>query len=666
MSLTDNILRLKKMNPKLWKQLKPFMDSLEASPIVLKESRSGLPTLAYEKDGTVIYIHSAYDPKHEAAVFARKLGESDLSSYNHVFFYGIGLGYHIEAFLKEHPDMFFTIYEPNPYAFCHFMNHRNLDDLPLRRMKSLYILFEPGDAEGITIDFFYRYHDKPFFVTLPAYERLYKKEFDHFTTFFTDAINLILSNRYTQLAYEKRWTINSMLNFVSNLYNRNILNHEEGMFKGKPAIMVAAGPSLQDEYENLRKIREEGTAYIFSIGSAIKGLVANGIEPHGTLTMDPGEHNKYEFTDIIEKNITTIPLIYGTSAGFESIQAYPGPKLFMTMDKDTVTPFFLKNEDNAPMGMVNDAPTVAITSQQLLCLLGFNPIILVGQNLGFRNNQNYAKGVVYDEKSGNRDHMATERELADIQTTVNVYGKKMQTNKIYILFRKTMEKVISLFPATKFINTTRGGARINGAKFKKLDALMADQLVSRVVDEQWIEKIKQGGYDVKYLLARKDRMRNSLINLKRRLDEMGNILADLEKHISFHNPRQLEGDFLRLDKIFKEITKNDFYRTFLTPLNMLETAIFGNGMASVRAEILHAERAEHVVSNFGLYVRQCNRDINNITDVLFPYIEANIDQFQKWKIDHDSVATISPPEIIPSVPELSESMDEMTEQMAVL
>ncbi|MEI6704423.1 MAG: 6-hydroxymethylpterin diphosphokinase MptE-like protein, partial [Deltaproteobacteria bacterium] len=447
--------------------------------------------------------------------------------------------------------------------------------------------------------------------------------------------------------------------FVSSLYNRNIFNHEERIFRGKPAIMVAAGPSLEDEFENLRRIKEEGSAYIFTVGSAIKALVSQGIEPHAAITMDPGEWDQYLFSEIIEKKISTIPLIYGTSVGFETVKTYPGPQIFMTMDKDTVTPFFLRNEDNTPIGMVNDAPTIAITSIQLLSLLGFEPIVLVGQNLGFRNNQNYAKGIAYDDPTQKRDHMATARELANIQTTVDVYGKEMQTNKMYNLFRKTMEFIISKFPGTSFINTTRGGARINGAPFKELDLLMADQLTVRVVDEQWVEKVKQGEYDVKYLLARKERMRNSLKHLKRSLDEMGKILGDLKKHIAFRNTRQLAEDFMRLDKTFKAIIKNDFYRTFLTPLNMMETAIFGNGMALVHAEILQAERAEHVVNNFGLYVAQCNRDLNNITDVLFPYIEANIDQFQKWKADHDSVAVISPPDILPLEPE-----NDMTEQMA--
>lgn len=202
--------------------------------------------------------------------------------------------------------------------------------------------------------------------------------------------------------------------------------------------------------------------------------------------------------------------------------------------------------------------------------------------------------------------------------------------------------MISRFPDVTFLNTTRGGARIAGAPFVELDSLMTDRLTSRVVDEQWLEKIKPASYGLKYLLERRKRMSTSLVNLKRRLEDMDKIIAELQQHMAYRNSRQLEEDFRRLDKIFSSITRNDFYRTFVTPLNMLETAIFGNGMAQVHAETLPAERAEHVVRNFGRYVQQCKRDIKYITDVLYPYIVANINIFQNWLQDPSTLDTTAP------------------------
>jgi hypothetical protein len=142
----------------------------------------------------------------------------------------------------------------------------------------------------------------------------------------------------------------------------------------------------------------------------------------------------------------------------------------------------------------------------------------------------------------------------------------------------------------------------------------------------------------------------SLGHLKRRLEDMEKVIGEIKQHVAYRNSRQLEEDFKRLDKTFKSITRNDFYRTFITPLNMLETAVFGNGMAQVHAEILQAERAVHVVDNFGRYVQQCKRDIKNITDVLYPYVVANIDIFKEWaenrEVEQDKdLPAIDTPEI---------------------
>jgi hypothetical protein len=605
------------------------MEKIDESPFKLKQTVSGLPTLGYEKDDQLLFIHSAYDPEHEAVVFARKLRECDTSGLNHVFFYGIGLGYHIEAILKDYPGMFFSIYEPNPDAFCHFIMNRRLDDLPLRRLKSLYIQFEDMEAEGLTIDFFHRYHDHPFFVTLPAYERLFKEEYDAFATFFTDAIRIILSNRYTILAFEKRWTMNSMSNFIHNLHNRNIFNHEPGLFKGKPAILVAAGPSLADEYDNLRRIKEEGTAYIFTVGSAIKALVDHGIEPHAAFTMDPSDLTVHTFAEIIKQQITTIPHIYGTSVGLETLPAYPGPQIFMVMDKDCVSPYFLKMKDGSPVGMVNDAPTVAITTLQLLSLLGFNPVIFVGQNLGFRNKQTYAEGIKYEDVGiETRDHMATEIELARTITIEDVYGQEMLTNSTYYIFRKSMEKMLTFFPDTNYVNTTKGGANIEGAPFQELGNLMQESLLQQVTDNKWLDKVYSGSYDVDFMHKRAKTMNKSLTQLKRELDKLTDIVDSIKGEVKIRNASNLGELFKRLDKSFNYVVKNPFYRVFISPLNMLETAILGNGMALIHAEKHTIERAGHVAKNFGRYILECKRDIISITDKMYPFIEKALNNYK--------------------------------------
>lgn len=67
---------------------------------------------------------------------------------------------------------------------------------------------------------------------------------------------------------------------------------DQKAFEGKPAIIVAAGPSLSEEFEHLKFIKENGLAYIFSVGSAINALIEHGIYPDAACTYDPKERNQ--------------------------------------------------------------------------------------------------------------------------------------------------------------------------------------------------------------------------------------------------------------------------------------------------------------------------------------------------------------------------------------
>src|SRR5512145_3078123 len=62
-----------------------------------------------------------------------------------------------------------------------------------------------------------------------------------------------------------------------------------GKFSGIPAVIVSAGPSLDKNIHELRGW--EQNALILSTDTALKPLLAAGIEPHFVLTGDPSPVN---------------------------------------------------------------------------------------------------------------------------------------------------------------------------------------------------------------------------------------------------------------------------------------------------------------------------------------------------------------------------------------
>jgi hypothetical protein len=626
---TDNINIIKKMNSRLWEFIKASEATIAESDVTLVPAKNGDPTLMINRGGAAISLHSSYDPRREAEAFISSISDEEMEKHNHVFFYGVGLGYHVEAFVRRFPHVFVTLIEPDKHVFCHFLSRFDLGLIPRRYLRNIYLANTTEELEGVAADFFNRNTDAVFFVTLPSYERAFSEEFDQFKKFFVNSIHISRSNRATRLNFEKRWTINSMLNFIPSLRNKDIFNVDSSNLVGKPAILVAAGPALEDEIENLRRIKEEGSAYIFTVGSAIKALINNGIKPDAAAAMDPGEYTQFTFAEIIERKITDIPLIYGTSVGFEVLQQYPGPKLHMTMDRDTVSPYFIRHADGSSPLMVNDAPTIAITTLQLLTRLGFDPIILVGQSLGFRDGQNYAKGIAYTTKTISRDHMAMQHELAGATEVEDVYGGKVLSSTIYNIFRRVMEALIASAAVAyqgkrHIINTTRGGAAIKGTEFKHLDELLAEGVLKdRIVVDKWYEAGSKD-LDTNYLLNREERMTRSLEKLKNYLDHAEQLVIELANKFEYRRSRQLELLFQDLDKTMGLITKNDFFKVFLSPLNQMETLVFAGGFADVHATLDIGEKARLVSRGVGKYILECKRDIAFITDQLYPLIQQHI------------------------------------------
>lgn len=631
MALPENILFLKKYYPGVWYQLRDDVDKIDEGRVRIGKARNGMPTLEVITDGNAVSLHSQYDPVREAQSFIDRLDPEEVARHEHFFFYGVGLGYHVEEFLKRYPDKFFTLYEPNRDIFKCFLSHKRLDQLHRRFIKSIYLVKNGTDAESFAADFLNRYIERISFITHPAYERIFAEEFTKFKAHFVEHARFSFMNRGTIIAHEKRWTINSMVNFVGNLNNPSIFHCDKSLFSKKPALLVAAGPSLDDELDNLRKIKKDGTAYIFAVSSAIKALVAHDILPDAVVSMDPHHTNFNTFQELVEKGIDSVPLIYGTSIGFECLDYYKGPKLYMTMDRDWVSPYFFKYPGEKRLEIVNDAPSVAVTTLQLLGELGFDPIFFVGQNLAMRNNQAYANGIKFEShqhgEGVTRDHMATDYDRRGTFEVEGVDGGMVVTNPAYYAFKKTLEQRMKMYPGRRYINTTRGGAKIEGSEFRELDSFFGNVLKKKVVKKNWYKvEDSLGRYDGRYLLKQDMKMHDAWSSLKKNLDKLDGTLERIADIHKYRRKRQLNGEYQQIDKQFKMITKNLCYRIFISPLNMLETHFFGLKMQTINAQFDDSEKGRMVAQNFGQYVGECYRELENVVDDLYERIHTNIQE----------------------------------------
>jgi len=597
--LIDNINLLRKNYRSVREYFRQNESNLQKEPVQVVNAKSGSPTLQVESNGKFYYLHSKYNPEQEAEQIVGKY-EDDVSQYDHVFFYGLGLGYHVEAFLGKHPDIDFTLYEPVPANFYHYMCHKKLDDLPLRRLKNLFVETSVGERLNFLNRFAGQLNGNILLVVLPSYERLYPELYKGFINDFKEHVRSQRSALHTDLAFEKRWTFNSVMNFPEVLKTPNILHDvDKDIFKDKPAIIVSAGPSLNEELENLRYIKENGLAYIFSVGSAINALLKNGIFPHATFSYDPSEKNQYIFEEIPEEMTRQIPLVFGSSVGFETLQKYKGIKLHMLTTQDSVSSYYL--EKSTQYLKVNDASSIAVITLQVLFLLGFNPIILVGQNLAYKSGENYADG----SKTGKLSYQATKIDKTEI-TVESTDGKQVYTNELFIQMRKQMEMYILHNKNTKVINTTVGGAKIEGTQFRPLSNVIAEILKTPVVQNGWFKTTNH--YDINVVRQRQSEMAQALNNFQTACHKLMAILNDIEACAMSGRDSELERLFAKLDDSFKKLHENPYFRVFIKPMGRVQLELQLKSVQRYRFHKNISEKGLKVVQAYRNFLLECNRN----------------------------------------------------------
>ncbi|OLN33522.1 motility associated factor glycosyltransferase family protein [Desulfosporosinus metallidurans] len=621
MILIDNINLLRDKFPVTWSHI----DNLNVSPISASkviDTKSGMPTLAFEEKGRTLYIHSKYDPVQEAERFVSQF--NDVENYSHVMFYGVGLGYHIETFMQRYPNLLFSIYEPNQDIFAQFMANKPLASLPINQLKEIFLEYSEVDTET-NLNLFLKQvvNQRVLLITLPSYKTAFKDKYNHFSELFLKLIVNLRSEMNTNVSFEKRWIVNSLLNLPEVLKTPNILHDfDKNKFNNKPAVLVAAGPSLQENIEEVRFIKEKSLAYVFSVGNAIKVLLNHEIYPDLACTYDPTKKNSQTFEKLVQEGITTIPLIFGSSVGFETLVSYPGPKIHMITTQDTMASYFLRFADHSPLECVQDAPSIAVVTLELLCKLGFNPIIFVGQNLAFKNEKYYAEGALINNNLGVMSEEQTQQSV-EIE---DVYGHKILTNLLFESMRTGIEGVIARYPGTQFVNTTKGGAKINGTSFKLLEEVL-ENMMPDIVKEDWSKA--SNDYDQEYLNGRMLTMENELNSLMKCMESMIDTLRRLDLLIKDRNTQNIERFFPVFDREFTKIRNNKFYQTFILPMNRVQNDLTIKTIQDVRFEREQIIKGEKVLKAMGSYIYECKKDLEQVVVAAWKHVATQLNTTNK-------------------------------------
>ncbi|KRT35865.1 motility associated factor glycosyltransferase family protein [Acetomicrobium hydrogeniformans] len=237
----------------------------------------------------------------------------------------------------------------------------------------------------------------------------------------------------------------------------------KGAFKGRPSVVVSAGPSLDKNF-HLLKGRED-RLLIIATDTVLRKLLKNGIRPHIVCALERGLAvlDKH-FRDVIrdyEEELKDVLLIVQSVCVPQIVGTWPGPKIVVGkagLPLDYWVVGQLLDGDVIPSGA-----SVAHMCMNIAALLGSDKIALIGQDLAYgEEGTTHSSDTAWSkEKSG--DAMISEENRIPVPGAL---GGSVFTHGIWLMFLRIFEQMIGSLAegGLRVYDCTEGGALIRGTE----------------------------------------------------------------------------------------------------------------------------------------------------------------------------------------------------------
>lgn len=296
-------------------------------------------------------------------------------------------------------------------------------------------------------------------ISMPYIKSMYPKEFN-------DTLDMIFQKLYTSISSygnDVEDILIGMDNYINNwshIFRGLDCKSFNQAYKGKPAIIVGAGPSLDKNVELLKNAK--GKALIFSVDGALNTLRDKDIIPDVISSIERIQltTNFYKNTEIPEDTIYVGPnVILGSVLNkFNKI-------IFTGRKGDGL---FCKFNESIGFTNLDVGINVAHVLLSFARYLGCYPIVFMGLDLAYTN------GVTHTKKFSEY----FDKEIMDNYKKDTVYvkglnGEALETSENFMNTKVWIESFISSDSEGLYINATEGGAKIIGALNLKLSEVIS-------------------------------------------------------------------------------------------------------------------------------------------------------------------------------------------------
>lgn len=403
------------------------------------------------------YYHSPVHALQEAHEWFQAL---ELSSTTLLFVYGIGLGYYYEAaqpWLKQHPQHILIFLEEDLgvlHRLCE--TERGTQILKDPQVQLVYRHDHQMD-KTIFNELSWTYFKSPFIIScLKLYGEVHPEGYAQLHHQLSHA--LIEKKAWVQ-EYQD-YGIAFFRNFYPNLLDLPHAYWGNGLFDRFPqipAIICGAGPSLHKNMHLLSFLKER--ALIFAGGTALNALLPEGIRPHFGVAIDP---NKEQQARLTIAQYDSLPFFYRSRLFHKALKQIKGPHLYLTGAGGYETAHWFEKHLQIEGKDLDEGHNVVNFSLQIAQALGCNPIILIGVDLAFNDQQFYAEGIASHLNLAEEDLKAEASSDSAPLLQKDIEGKPIYTLWKWITEAEWIAEFAQIHPEITILNATEGGLGFKG------------------------------------------------------------------------------------------------------------------------------------------------------------------------------------------------------------
>ncbi|MDM5150389.1 motility associated factor glycosyltransferase family protein [Aeromonas salmonicida] len=223
-----------------------------------------------------------------------------------------------------------------------------------------------------------------------------------------------------------------------------------GLARGKHALIVASGPTLQTNLATLQaQLQTRRQDYLLiSVDTALAFLLRHGIRPDIVVTIDDAIHGSRLPAD--QSAQTT--LVYYPTVPTAALLAWQGPRKAAY----SRSPMYQTLRQEIPKGTLHSGGSVIHPAVDLAVQMGCQQVILLGTDFAFPGELTH---------SGWADGALGPTASQALSWTLDGYGRRVKTNPNFSAYRTELERYIARHPEVHFWNSSREGAEIAGCSY---------------------------------------------------------------------------------------------------------------------------------------------------------------------------------------------------------